>query len=122
MTISNKVFVFGSNLAGRHGKGAALHALREHGAIYGVGVGPQGNSYAIPTKGFNLDVLPLIAINKFVHEFLRYARENSDKEFLVTNIGCGLAGYTPNQIAPMFKGASLNCEFSSEFLRVLERL
>jgi hypothetical protein len=64
------VFVFGSNVAGRHGKGAALYALQHHGASYGQGVGPQGNSYAIPTKDENIRTLPLDRIKPFVDEFL----------------------------------------------------
>jgi hypothetical protein len=67
------VFVFGSNLAGRHGKGAALCALREHGAIYGLGVGKQGNSYAIPTKDQLIKTLSLSSINLYVKQFLEYA-------------------------------------------------
>ena len=105
-----KIFVFGSNLAGRHGKGAALYARKYHGAIYGQGEGRQGNSYAIPTKGDHLDTLMLEDIEVNVHAFLRYARECSDLTFQVTRIGCGLAGYTDAQIAPMFAFAPSNCE------------
>ena len=105
-----KIFVFGSNLAGRHGKGAALSALREHGAIYGQGAGPQGASYAIPTKDEQLRTLPLIEIKHYVNVFLSYARYNPDLVFQVTRIGCGLAGYTDEQISPMFKEAPNNCE------------
>ena len=69
-SLENEVFVFGSNLAGRHGKGAALHARQQHGAIYGQGVGLQGSSYAIPTKDSLLRTLPLSEINKYVYDFL----------------------------------------------------
>lgn len=103
------IFVFGSNLAGRHGKGAALCALREHGAIYGVGKGPQGRSYAIPTKDGRLQVLGLPQIGAYVKEFLLYAAANPTLTFQVTRIGCGLAGYKDEQIAPLFKGAAQNC-------------
>lgn len=103
------VFVFGSNLAGRHGAGAALCALKEHGAIYGCGIGRQGNSYAIPTKNYNLRSLPLSRIAVYVRDFIRYARACPDEQFLVTRIGCGLAGYTARDIAPMFQRAPGNC-------------
>lgn len=103
------IFVFGSNLAGRHGKGAALTAVREHGAIYGRGAGRQGNSYAIPTKDGHLKTLPLYQISKAVEAFIQYARVNPTLEFYVTRIGCGLAGYTDAQIAPFFKDAPDNC-------------
>jgi hypothetical protein len=103
------IFVFGSNLAGRHGKGAALTALRTYGAVYGQGVGPQGQSYAIPTKDENLRSLPLLTIDRYVYKFLQYARDHPDEKFLVTRIGCGYAGYTDRQIAPMFALAPDNC-------------
>lgn len=103
------IFVFGSNLAGRHGKGAALTALKEHGAIYGVGVGPQGNCYAIPTKDQALKPLGLATIRGFVLDLLQYAKLNPELEFYVTRIGCGLAGYKDSDISPMFKDAPKNC-------------
>lgn len=109
------VFVFGSNLAGRHGKGAALFAKKHHGAIYGQGIGPQGNSYAIPTKDEKLRTLPLEVISKHVAEFLTYAAAHGDITFRVTAIGTGLAGYTHEQIAPMFRRAPENCELPSEW-------
>lgn len=99
-----RVFVFGSNLAGRHGKGAALQAAG-WGARRGQGSGRMGNSYAIPTKGFNLEVLPLAEIGKYVDEFIDHALANPDWLFLVTEIGCGLAGYKPIDIAPLFARA-----------------
>jgi hypothetical protein len=104
------IFVFGSNLAGRHGKGAALCAIKEHGAVAGQGAGRQGNSYAVPTKGHRLEVLPLAAIAVYVKAFVHYALLHPELRFNVTRIGCGLAGYTDEQIAPMFKGAPANCD------------
>lgn len=106
---ADAVFVFGSNLAGRHGKGAALHARLFHGAIYGQCAGMQGQSYAIPTKDERLQPLSLGMIREFVLRFLTYARAESRTEFYVTAVGCGLAGYTEADIAPMFKGAPENC-------------
>ncbi len=103
------VFVFGSNLAGRHGAGAAKFALEHRGAIYGRGEGRQGNSYGIPTKDRDIRTLPLEEIQKGVERFLNYARNNPDMTFQVTKIGCGLAGYKEEQIAPMFEGAPYNC-------------
>jgi hypothetical protein len=107
--MSSDIFVFGSNLAGRHGKGAALHARQEHGAKYGVGVGPQGNAYAIPTRDSRIRTLPLEVIEQYVCDFIEYAARHPNKTFNVTRIGCGLAGYTDAQIAPMFNGAPANC-------------
>lgn len=104
------IFVFGSNLAGRHGKGAALYAKQHHSAIYGQGIGAQGNSYAIPTKDAKLNTLSLETINIHVMEFIHYAEGKPELEFEVTRIGCGLAGYTDDQISPMFTGAPANCK------------
>ena len=103
------IFVFGSNLAGRHGKGAAYYAYRHHGAEYGIGVGLTGNAYAIPTKDEKLRVLPLVRIEKYVKEFIQYAWSHAEMQFHVTKIGCGLAGYQEHDIAPFFMGAPLNC-------------
>ena len=110
-----RVFVFGSNLAGRHGKGAALHARKHHGAIYGQGVGRQGESYAIPTKDEKLRTLPLDTIAVHVHEFLAHARSNPHETFFVTAIGTGLAGFTHEEIAPMFAGHPRNCTLPDEW-------
>lgn len=107
------VFVFGSNLSGRHGAGAALTALRHHRASYGVGAGIQGDSYAIPTKDSRLVTLPLSDIEGHVNRFIEFARQHSFLTFKVTQIGCGLAGYFPYQIAPMFKEAPDNCLFDT---------
>ncbi|RTL75935.1 MAG: hypothetical protein EKK35_21385 [Bradyrhizobiaceae bacterium] len=113
------VFVFGSNLAGRHGKGAALWARQHRGAIYGQGVGRQGNAYAIPTKDRQLLVLPLHVIQAHVADFLDYARQRPDITFESTPIGCGLAGYRPDQIAPMFSSAPANVTLPDAFSAAL---
>ena len=97
------IFVFGSNLLGIHKKGAALEALNKHGAILGQGIGLQGNSYAIPTKQSPARSLDLVQINKFVADFLNYAYYTPEHVYHVTKIGCGLAGWEPCQIAPMFR-------------------
>jgi len=114
-----EIFVFGSNLAGRHGKGAALYALKHHGAIYGRGDGPQGNSYAIPTKGFDIRTLPLRTIAYHVEQFLQYARRHPELTFKVTAIGCGLAGYRCEEIAPFFRDAPDNCRLPDAFMAIL---
>jgi hypothetical protein len=116
-----RIFVFGSNLAGRHGKGAALHARRHCGAIYGQGIGLQGSSYAIPTKDERLKTLPLPAIRCHVDEFKAFAARRPRLTFEVTAIGCGLAGYKPEQIAPMFADAPTNCVLPDAFLSCLWR-
>lgn len=109
------IFVFGSNLAGRHGKGAALYAKQHYGAVYGKGVGPQGSSYAIPTKRANLKVLPLEEIRPYVQQFVAYARAHPTLKFQVTRVGCGLAGYKDRDIAPLFTGVPSNCEMPTEW-------
>lgn len=103
------IFVFGSNLAGRHGAGAARWAYQVYSAEYGVGVGPTGMAYAIPTKDYNILTMPLEDIKPYVDKFLAYAKEHPELEFKVTRIGCGLAGYTEADICPMFEGAPSNC-------------
>lgn len=113
--MTKAIFVFGSNLAGRHGKGAALFAKRNYGAEYGKGVGRTGNSYAIPTKDSRLCTLPLSTIKSYVDSFLIYAKKNSDLTFVVTRVGCGLAGYSDKDIAPMFADAPENCELPEEW-------
>ena len=99
----NQVFVFGSNEAGVHGAGAAKLAHQKFGAVYGVGFGLQGKSYAIPTKDLEIRTLPLDKIESYIQSFLTEAMEYPDTEFLVTKIGCGLAGYSELEIASLFK-------------------
>ncbi|HKX42701.1 MAG TPA: hypothetical protein VJO99_16210 [Burkholderiaceae bacterium] len=115
-----RIFVFGSNLAGRHGKGAALDARLNYGAISGRGEGLQGASYAIPTKDHALRPLPLEAIERHVRRFLLFAEQHPELVFEVTPIGCGLAGYKPEQIAPMFKLISNNVLLPPAFQTVID--
>jgi hypothetical protein len=110
------IFVFGSNLAGRHGKGAALFARQHRGAIYGQGIGRQGDSYAIPTKDERLRTLLIDQIKVYVDQFIQYANDNRSLVFEVTRIGCGLAGYQDADIAPLFKDAPVNCVLPKEWL------
>lgn len=102
---SNEIFVFGSNEAGVHGAGAARLAKEKFGAIFGKGSGIQGQSFAIPTKNKYIEQHSLNVINIYVNLFITYASKHPELTFYVTMIGCGLAGYTPEDIAPMFKDA-----------------
>ena len=117
---NGEVFVFGSNLAGRHGGGAALVAKQKFGALQGFGSGPMGNCYAIPTKDATVaNSLPLELIKGCVQKFLAYANLYPNTEFFVTRIGCVLAGYSDAEIAPMFAGATSNCSFAQQWLPYL---
>ena len=113
------IFVFESNLAGCHGRGAALEAVRFQGAKRGVGFGHEGQSFAIPTKDENFERLPLAKINGYVRLFLEYARHHPELTFGLTPIGCSLAGYAPAQIAPMFESAPVNVILPYEFMLTL---
>lgn len=115
----NQIFVFGSNEAGRHGAGAAATAKHKFGAKNRVGNGIQGQSYGIPTKDKELKRLGLGKIRKYAKEFLEYAREHPENEFLLTAIGCGLAHNKPKDIAPMFKNHPENVILPLEFYKVL---
>lgn len=105
------IFVFGSNLRGVHGAGAAAYAVLHEGAVMGKGTGHYGNSYALPTKDWRIQTLPIADVRAFVELFMAYAEMRSDLEFKVTRIGCGLAGYKDKDIAPMFYKAPSNCVF-----------
>ncbi|MBO4614880.1 MAG: hypothetical protein J5709_07170 [Bacteroidales bacterium] len=96
----NEIFVFGSNLAGAHGGGAARIAMDKFGAVWGQGVGLQGQSYAIPTMQGGVET-----IKPYVDEFIEFAKVHKEYKFLVTRIGCGIAGFTDDEIAPLFKEA-----------------
>lgn len=96
----NEIFVFGSNLAGAHGGGAALLAYRKFGAVWGQGVGLQGQSYGIPTMHGGVEV-----IRPYVDEFIAFAKQHPELTFLVTKIGCGIAGFSVGEIAPLFASA-----------------
>ena len=107
------IFVFGSSLAGRHGRGAARDALKKHGAMYGKGIGRQGSSYAIPTKNYDLKPLPLWAIKGHIENFIEYAEAHKQYAFHITRVGCGLAGYNwEKDIRPLFPAVMpANCFF-----------
>jgi hypothetical protein len=96
----NEIFVFGSNLQGHHGGGAALIAYEKFGAVWNEGVGLHGKTYAIPTMHGGVD-----DIKPYVDEFIDFAKENKQYKFLVTRIGCGIAGFKDHEIAPLFAKA-----------------
>ena len=96
----NEIFVFGSNLGGMHGGGAAHAAYNRFGAVWGQGVGLQGQSYAIPTMQGGVET-----IKPYVDEFIAFAQTHPELKFLVTRIGCGIAGFRDEQIAPLFAAA-----------------
>lgn len=93
----NEIFVFGSNASGNHGGGAAAYAMRKFGAIWGQGEGLQGQSYAIPTME------GIAEMSEAIRRFTSFAAEHSELRFLVTRVGCGIAGYSVSQVAPLFK-------------------
>lgn len=105
MNDGHSVFVFGSNLAGVHGAGAAAEAVHYWGAVRGVGEGRTGESYALPTKDKQIQTLPLLDIQAAVARFLLYAESRPHLRFLVTKVGCGLAGCSEADIQPMFEAA-----------------
>ncbi len=109
------IFVFGSNLSGIHGAGAALEAKHRHGAMQGLGVGRSGNSYAIPTKDHHIQTMHLADIIPHIEGFVLYAKNNPESTFQVTQIGCGLAGFTANTIAPLFRDMPFNCQIDQDW-------
>ncbi len=115
---SDEIFVFGSNAQGLHGGGAAHDAHRLFGAVWGEGIGRTGQCYAIPTMDGSV-----AAIQLYVDDFIRYAAEHPELTFLVTEIGCGIAGYTPEQIAPLFTAAldQKNIRLPGRFVDVLTK-
>lgn len=113
----DEMFVFGSNLAGIHAGGAARTALQRFGAIMGQGEGPQGQSYAIPTMQGGVET-----IKPYVDRFIELAREWDQTTFYVTKIGCGIAGFTPEEIAPLFDEALdlYNVRLPESFVKVIQ--
>ncbi|VTU42908.1 MULTISPECIES: A1S_2505 family phage non-structural protein [unclassified Variovorax] len=116
------IYVFGSNRAGRHGKGDALTARLRHGAIYGQGEGLQGRSYGIPTKDGFLRPLSLPDVAQGVARFLAFAHAHPELTFDVQGVGCGLAGFLTAQIAPLFSDAPPNCYLEPRFVAHLRDL
>lgn len=113
LPLDNSIFVFGSNLAGVHGSGAAALALI-FGARWGKGVGLQGRTYAIPTKDENIMTMPISKIRPYIEEFVQFTKDHPEMKFFVTRVGCGLAGHSDFEIAPLFVGA-INCSFANDW-------
>lgn len=113
LNTANMIFVFGSNEAGIHGAGAAAYAEKHKGAKYRYGVGKVGISYAIPTKDRRIVTLPLEKVKEYVEQFIDYANKHQEETFQVTRIGCGLAGFEDEDIAPLFSASPCNCFFDS---------
>lgn len=114
----DEVFVFGSNLAGKHGAGAAKQALK-YGARWGQGAGLMGRSFAIPTKDMDIETMPIENIKPYIERFKKVTLEHPYAKFFVTRIGCGLAGYKDHQIAPLFRGCGSNCSFPENWKEFL---
>lgn len=121
MKRKNMIFVFGSNLDGIHGAGAAKTALRERGATWAAGEGLMGTSYALPTKGHKISYMSLEDVKLHVQRFLDHAHANPYATYMVTQVGCGLGGFTKEEIAPLFASAPANCRFDKEWSKLLPR-
>lgn len=120
--MTRSIFVFGSNLAGIHGAGSARKAKEKYGAIQFQGEGLQGDSYAIPTKDERLKTLSLTDIEHYVNRFIKFAELHNDWTFRCVAIGCGLAGYKPEQVAPFFRYCPENVHLPTDFIKVLNRI
>lgn len=107
------IWVFGSNEKVVHGAGAAKVAHVSFGAKYGVGRGMTGNAYAIPTKDRRIQTLPFEEVAANIAQFLKFAHANPEKRFYITRVGCGLAGFSDEQIGPLFAGSVANCSLPS---------
>lgn len=114
----DEIFVFGSNLAGIHGAGAAKAAVK-YGARFGQGVGLHGNTYAIPTKDADLKTLPINVITSYIDRFIRLTKEYPMVNFFITRVGCGLAGYSDKEIAPLFNECGDNCSLAEEWKKYI---
>lgn len=121
--LGGKIFVFGSNRTGAHGAGAALDAFYWYGAIWGQEEGMMGESYGIVTKELRRNMMPveLPEVEAGVRRFVEFATAHPELTFCLTPIGCGLAGFTVQQIAPLFFDAPINVLMPREFLPVLKR-
>lgn len=105
-----RIFVFGSNLLGIHGGGAAWYARNKLGAVMGVGEGLTGRTYALPTCYKPGEPVTLEELQVYVQNFLDFANENPDMQFFVSAVGCGIAGFTEDEVSPLFANAPVNCD------------
>jgi hypothetical protein len=120
MQQSNAIFVFGSNLRGVHGAGQALAAVQQYGARHGCGQGFQGRAYALPTKVGPYTAMPLDDVRFHVRALLQFAGRHPTLLFVVPRVGCGRAGFTDDQIAPLFDGAPANIDLPYEWRTALQ--
>ena len=120
---SKMIFVFGSNLSGIHGAGAAAYARKHRGAVMGVGEGLTGQAYALPTKGHQISFMPLDDIYKHVQKFMKFAcNERNELQFQITRVGTGLSGFRDNDISLMFEYVAhknSNCFFDTAWRHLL---
>lgn len=120
--LPGQVFVFGSNLSGIHGAGAAKTAVKKFGAMWGLGTGYYGQTYAIPTKDEDVaKALTIEEIKPYVRAFVAFACMQPHLTFLITRIGCGLAGYTDADIAPLFAELPENCILPEEWIPYVQK-
>lgn len=124
MNVSQMVFVFGSNLSGIHGAGAAKVAHQRRKAPWGMGEGffdhsPNNKTYALPTKGKNITFMTLAEVKEHVEKFIGFAMSHPLLKFQVTQVGCGLGGFTKEDIAPLFRDAPINCFFDEAWEELL---
>lgn len=117
----NTVFVFGSDMIGQHADGAAKTAVAHFGALNGVGRGWSGQSYAIPTMNEHFQQMPLSQIQHYIDDFKIYTKNHPKIQYFITSLGCGIAGYKIEEIAPMFRGISHNVIFPQSFRAFVEK-
>lgn len=119
LPVNGEIWVFGSNTRGAHGAGAARVAYQTFGAVYGVGFGMTGNSYAIPTKDHYINTLSIAVIKDHIDEFVRYVKSTPDTEYFLTAVGCGLAACDPATIAPLFAPPLNNVSYPEQWVEYL---
>ena len=121
-TAPNTILVFGSNLSGIHGAGAAAYAANYWDAQWGIGEGLTGKSYALPTKGVNITYMSLTKVAGHIQTFIEFAENHPEMDFIVTCVGCGLAGFKHEEVAPLFKQAPMNCLFDTNWEPILGKV
>ncbi len=117
---SDEIFVFGSNLSGIHGAGAAKQAMNVYGAKFGEAIGITGRCYAIPTKGLNISFMTLEEIKPYIEDFVNFTYYYPKLKFFVTRVGCGLAGFKDEEFAILFKSCNNNCNMPEQWKVYLE--
>ena len=115
----DQIFVFGSNKKGAHGKGAAMDAAQQYGAVYGQGAGIQGRSYGIITKDEDLNAVSFTEVKRHIATFVDFANSKPHLQFFITRVGCGLAGFKHKDIAPLFRGIGSNCSVHMDWYSIM---